>query len=43
MEWIKDEFLLTDDFDRVDTDVAYQLLKDTYWEIADRAMWWKGL
>ncbi len=31
MEWIKDEFLLTDDFDRVDTDVAYQLLKDTYW------------
>ena len=31
MEWIKDEYTLTDDLSKVDIDVVYQLLKETYW------------
>lgn len=31
MEWIKDDFLITDDFRKVDLDITYQLLRETYW------------
>ncbi len=32
MEWIKDDFLITDDLHKVDLDITYQLLRETYWE-----------
>jgi GNAT superfamily N-acetyltransferase len=31
MEWIKDDFLITDDPCKVDLDITYKLLKETYW------------
>ena len=31
MEWIKDDFLITDDIQKVDLDITFQLLRETYW------------
>ncbi len=31
MEWIKNDFLITDDLRKVDLDITHQLLRETYW------------
>ncbi len=31
MEWIKNDFLITDDLRKVDLDITRQLLRETYW------------
>ncbi len=31
MEWIKNDFLITDDFNKVNLDITFQLLRETYW------------
>ena len=31
MEWIKNDFLITDDFHKVNLDITFQLLRKTYW------------